>query len=267
MNICRSWKSENMMYNVFSHDGSVALDYKFDDNNTIFANAIYNWRDDRENRFRTTYDDIEPIYNGEEITGFEGRVKRQTKGGVDNSRNKNRRLEDQRVQNYSIRGEHLINSKLDLDWSANYAKAREYRPGERYIEYRQKGLEMTEDLSDLRFPLITTTGEAVDEFKFNSVTENKDETSESEFGAKINIRFPFTIIPSQKGRLRTGLRLRLKEKERNNIFYSYEPTGSGMDLLSEIQTSTFDGKNFNPGNKYIPGTFASTDLLGKFRFE
>jgi TonB-dependent receptor len=256
--------SEIRKYDVqrIRRSGSVALDYKFDENNTIFANAIYNWRDDRENRFRTTYDDIEAIYDGENITGFEGRVKRQTKGGVDSDRNKNRRLEDQRVQNYSIRGEHLINSKLDLDWSANYAKAREYRPGERYIEYRQKGLEMTEDLSDLKFPLITTTGESVDKFKFDSVTENTDETSESEFGAKVNIRFPFTIIPSQKGRLRTGLRLRLKEKERNNNFFSYEPINDGMELLSEIPTSNFNGQGFNPGSKYVPGTFASASYLG-----
>lgn len=244
---------------------SLALDYKFDENNAIFANAIYNWRDDRENRFRTTYDDIEAIYDAADeskIIGFEGRVKRQTKGGVDNNRNKSRRLEDQRVQNYSLRGEHLIGSKLDLDWSANYAKAREYRPEERYIEYRQKGLEMTQDLSDLRFPLITTTGESVDEFKFDSVTENTDDTSESEFGAKVNIRFPFTIIPSEKGRLRTGLRVRLKEKKRDNIFYSYEPTGDEMELLSGIPTSYFDGNGFNPGSKYVPGTFASAKYLG-----
>jgi len=256
--------SEVRKYDVqrIRRSGSVALDYKFDENNTIFANAIYNWRDDRENRFRTTYDDIEAIYDGENITGFEGRVKRQTKGGVDNSRNKNRRLEDQRVQNYAIRGEHLINSKLDLDWSANYAKAREYRPGERYIEYRQKGLEMSQDLSDLRFPLVTTTGEAVDQFEFDSVTENTDETSESEFGAKINIRFPFSIIASEKGRIRTGLRLRMKEKERNNNFFSYEPINGGMDLLSDVSTSYYDGKNFNPGSKYVPGTFASASFLG-----
>jgi len=256
--------SEIRKYDVqrIRRSGSVALDYKFDENNTVFANAIYNWRDDRENRFRTTYDDIEAIYDGETITGFEGRAKRQTKGGVDSNRNKNRRLEDQRVQNYSLRGEHLINSKLDLDWSANYAKAREYRPGERYIEYRQTGLEVFQDLSDLRFPLVTTTGEAVDQFELNSVTENTDETSESEFGAKINIRFPFSIIAAEKGRIRTGLRLRMKEKERNNIFFSYEPVNGGMDLLSEIQTSFYDGKNFNPGSKYVPGTFASASYLG-----
>lgn len=256
--------SEIRKYDVqrIRRSASVALDYKFNENNTIFANAIYNWRDDRENRFRTTIDDIEPIYNGEEITGFEGRVKRQTKGGIDNSRNKNRRLEDQRVQNYSLRGEHLINSKLDLDWSANYAKAREYRPGERYIEYRQKGLDVFQNLTDQRFPLVTTAGEALDQFKFDSVTENTDDTSESEFGAKVNIRFPFSVIAGEKGRLRTGLRLRLKEKERNNMFYAYEPINGGMDLLSEVPTSYFDGQGFNPGSKYVPGTFASASYLG-----
>ena len=241
---------------------SIALDYKFNENNTIFANAIYNWRDDRENRFRTTYDDIEAIYDGEDIIGFEGRVKRETKGGVDNNRNKNRRLEDQRVQNYSIRGEHLINSKLDLDWSANYAKAREYRPGERYIEYRQEGLDIFQDFSENKFPLVTSLGEALDELELDSVSENTDDTSESEFGAKVNIRVPFTIIPAEKGRLRTGLRLRMKEKMRNNIFYAYEPINDDMALLSDVPTSFFDGKGFNPGDKYVPGTFASANFLG-----
>ena len=256
--------SEIRKYDVqrIRRSGSIALDYKFDENNSIFANAIYNWRDDRENRFRTTYDDIEAIYDGETITGFEGRVKRETKGGIDNKRNKNTRLEDQRVQNYSIRGEHLIHSKLDLDWSANYAKAREYRPGERYIEYRQEGLEIVQDFSENKFPLVSSVGESLDQLEFDSASENTDETSESEFGAKVNIRFPFTVIPSQKGRIRTGLRLRMKEKERNNIFYSYEPVNGGMDLLSEVPTSFYDGKNFNPGSKYIPGTFASANFLG-----
>ncbi len=256
--------SEVRKYDVqrIRRSASLALDYKFNENNTIFANAIYNWRDDRENRFRTTYDDIEAIYDGEDIIGFEGRVKRETKGGVDNNRNKNRRLEAQTVQNYSIRGEHLINSKLDLDWSANYAKAREYRPGERYIEYRQEGLDMTQDFSEHRFPLVTTSGEALDELEFDSVSENTDDTSESEFGAKVNIRVPFTIIPSEKGRFRTGLRLRMKEKMRNNIFYTYEPINDDMALLSDVPTSFFDGKGFNPGDKFVPGTFASANFLG-----
>ncbi|RZK00296.1 MAG: TonB-dependent receptor, partial [Flavobacterium sp.] len=125
---------------------SLAFDYKFNNNNTIFASAIYNWRDDRENRFKTSYTDIEANYDANDaIIGYTGTVVRETKGGIDNKRNKNRRLEDQRVQNYSLRGEHLLSSKLDLDWSMNYATAREYRPSERYIEFEQEGVDMFED--------------------------------------------------------------------------------------------------------------------------
>ena len=240
---------------------AVAMDFKINDYNTIFANAIYNWRDDRENRFRTTYDDIEPEYNGDsgEILGFTGNVKRETKGGSGN-RNNDRRLEDQRVQNYSLRGEHLLNSKLDLDWAMNYSKAREYRPGERYIEFEQEELGMTEDLTNLKKPLITSTGEDLSSFELSGLTENTDETEESEFGAKVNIRFPLSAIEGQKGRLRTGLRLRIKDKSRNNIFYSYEPM---EDLtLADVQTSYYGGDGFNPGSKYVPGTFASAGYLG-----
>ncbi len=239
---------------------SVALDYKFNDNNVIYANAIYNWRDDRENRFRTTYDDIAPEYEGETIIGYTGRVKRETKGGVDNSRNKSRRLEDQRVQNYALRGEHLLSSTLDMDWSMNYAKAREFRPGERYIEFEQEDLAFTQDLSNTKKPFIGTTGEDAASFAQSALTENRDNTEESEFGARVNIRFPFSAIAGQKGRLRTGLRLRIKDKDRNNIFYSYEPTSDVT--LADVQTSYFGGNGFNPGSKYVPGLFASANYLG-----
>ncbi len=255
-------KAEIRQYDVqrIRRSGAVALDYKFNDNNTIYANAIYNWRDDRENRFRTTYDKIEPIYNGESITGYKGRVKRETKGGIDNNRNKNRRLEEQRVQNYSIKGEHLLNSKLDLDWSVNYAKAREYRPNERYIGFEQKNVDMDENLTDLRKPLITTNGETSKSFKQAALSENTNNTEESELGAKVNIRFPFSVIDGQKGRLRTGLRIRLKDKERDNDFYSYTPINK--ITLADVPTTYYDGKGFNPGSKYIAGQFASASYLG-----
>jgi TonB-dependent receptor len=239
---------------------ALALDFKFDENNTIFANAIYNWRDDRENRFRTTYDNLVPSYNGETITGFTGDIKRETKGGIANSRNKSRRLEDQRVQNYALRGEHLLNAKLDLDWSVNYATAREYRPNERYIEFEQENASLSEDLSNLRKPLVFHTGNALNLFEQSALSENRDHTEESELGGKLNIRIPFSLISGQKGRLRTGLRARIKDKSRNNIFYSYEP--GDERTLSEVPGSFYGGNGFNPGSKFVPGAFASASYLG-----
>jgi TonB-dependent receptor len=254
-------ESDIRIYNVqrIRRSAAIALDYEFNENNRIFANAIYNWRDDRETRFRTRYDDIAPIYDNESITGFTGRVRRQTKGGIDNNRNKGTRLEDQRVQNYSLKGEHLLNSKLDLDWSVNYATASEFRPNERYLEFEQEGLAFTQDLSNNRLPLISTSGENLNLFAQTALSENRDRTNESELGAKVNIRFPFSVIKDQKGRIRTGLRLRLKDKERNNIFYSYTP--STAFTLAEVPTTFFAGNGFNPGSQYISGTQASVSYL------
>lgn len=240
---------------------SVAADFKFNESNTIYANAIYNWRDDRENRYALTYDDMEPIYNGEVIEGFTGNVKRENKGGIDSDRGKSRRLEEQKVQNYALRGEHLLSSKLDFDWSVNYATASEYKPNERYIEFEQEELEMSQNLSNPKKPFVTTTGEDVSSFELSELTQSTDDTDESEFGAKVNVRFPLSAIEGQKGRLRTGLRVRIKDKQRNNIFYSYEPTAGDL-TLADVPTVFYDGKNFNPGSQYVPGTFATAKYLG-----
>ncbi|MCD8539313.1 MAG: carboxypeptidase-like regulatory domain-containing protein [Leadbetterella sp.] len=137
---------------------ALAVDYKFNDRNVIYANAMYNWRDDRENRFRARYRGIKPVYDdADNITGYTGAIRRQTKGGIDNNRNKNRRLEEQKVQNYSLKGEHLIGSKLDFDWQMNYSKAQEFRPSERYIEFEAKDLAFTEHLGNPEKPLINNT--------------------------------------------------------------------------------------------------------------
>ena len=75
---------------------------------------MYNWRDDRENRFRTQFKDVEPVYDEatQAITGYTGNITRETKGGIDNCRNKNARLEDQRVQSYSLTGTHLLSPRF-----------------------------------------------------------------------------------------------------------------------------------------------------------
>lgn len=240
---------------------SIAADFKFNESNTIYANAIYNWRDDRENRYALTYDDMEPIYAGETITGFTGNVKRENKGGIDSDRGKSRRLEEQKVQNYALRGEHLLSSKLDMDWSVNYATASEYKPNERYIEFEQEELEMSQNLIDPRKPLVTSAGEDLSSFELSELTQSTDDTDESELGAKVNFRFPLSVIEGQKGRLRTGLRARIKDKQRNNIFYSYEPTAGDL-TLADVPNVYYSGKGFNPGEKYVPGAFATASYLG-----
>ncbi|AIM38166.1 TonB-dependent receptor [Sphingobacterium sp. ML3W] len=241
---------------------ALAFDYKFNEKHMLYANAMYNWRDDRENRYRLRYRKMKPIYDDQEnITGVTGNLDRETKGGIDDNKNKNSRLETQKVQNYSIGGEHLVSPKIALDWSTNYAVASEDRPHERYIAYEVEDVAMTQDLSNTRFPLVTSVGDKAEDFKQGKISENDNYTEESEFGAKINVRFPFSVIKDQKGRIRTGLRMRLKDKSRDNIFYEYEPVNA-MGNLNTVPNSFYSGAGFQPGSQYIPGTFVDRNYLG-----
>jgi len=240
-----------------------AADYKFNESNTIYFNAIYNSRDDLENRYRARYRGIKPIYDANDnITGYAGDVRRQTKGGIDDKKNENRRLERQTVQNYAIGGEHLLSSKLDMDWSVNYAKAAEDRPNERYIEFQNKGLDLDMNLNNPRFPLIKGISDnSASNFSLREITDNFNYTDETELGVKLNFRIPLSFVENQKGRLRFGARMRIKDKQRDNIFYEYSPIAA-FGNLNTIANSFYSGENWQVGSQYVAGTFASASYLG-----
>jgi TonB-dependent receptor len=242
---------------------SAAFDFKLGQNHTITANAMYNWRDDLENRYRLRTDNIAPIYDdNNSITGYTGRISRQTKGGIDNSSNKGTRLEAQKVQNYSVKGDHLLNSKVDLDWSVSYSTASEDRPNERYINFRKSNNAITYN-GDSYSPMFTPTTLSAGSLGLNEISENHDFTEETELGAKVNVRFPLSVIADQKGRMRVGGRLRLKTKDRNNNFFVYNPVNED-DYATLGNTSTVDWNagDFQAGSHLIPGVFTSKQFLG-----
>lgn len=240
---------------------SLNTDWKINNNNTLALDAMYNRRSDRENRYRTSYTDLEPVYGDEgAITGYEGNIVRQTKGGIDDRRNKNARLEIQTVQSYALSGTHLISPKFDMDWNLSYASASEDRPHERYIEYQQEGLSMQQDLSNTRLPYIDAPGQDYSLFAFDKLTEQHDFTKETEYAAKINARVPMSAIAGQKGRLHFGAKARIKSKERKNNFYEYVPLND-LGSLNDAGIVTYN-KALIQGDRYVPGSFASKKWLG-----
>lgn len=243
---------------------AAAIDFKFNQKHRISANVMYNWRDDWENRFRLRYQDIEPEYDdNNNITGYTGGISRETKGGIESDRVKGRRLEEQKTQNYSLRGDHLFGSKLNMDWAVSYSKASEYRPHERYIEYETEDVAFNSNFDSPEYPLLKPTSTlSLGDYELNSISENSDNTSEDELGIKANFRIPFSLVNNQKGRLRFGGRLRIKNKDRNNMFREYSPLNGDMDDMSQVETSNWDGKKWNPETKYVPGTFVSKSYLG-----
>jgi len=242
---------------------AAALDYQFDEKNNITFNAMYNWRDDWENRYRYSATDVEPEYDdNDKITGYTGKIVRENKGGTAVGRGNSARLEEQRVQNYSLRGDHLIGNKLDMDWGISYSTASEYTPHERYITY-ESGDVGFDNFGTEKLPLLQPlAAPALSEYELDELTDNTDKTTEDELGARLNFRLPLSIVAGQKGRLRFGGRLRLKNKERNNNFNEYTPLNDDMENLSQVPLVTWDGKNWNPDHKYVPGDFVNRDFLG-----
>ncbi len=250
---------------------SANFNYDFNANNNIYLKSMYNWRDDRENRFRLEqemldWDDINEgdftISNGIP-TRFPVEVKRQSKGGIDNSRNKNRRLEDQRMQNYTLGGTHVM-GKLKFDWMSSYAKASEERLNERYAEYESEYI-INNDNTDPKFPVFTPVNESdfndLSSFEFGEITEESQYTEEEDFNFFANFELPSDFFGKGDGTLKFGARGRFKKKIRDNNFFEFD-LESAYPTLADIPTKNYTDADYLAGERYVSGLFASEEWLG-----
>ncbi len=251
---------------------SANFDYAFNPNNKLYLKTMYNWRDDRENRYRLRYRAIEPIFEDgtEDITGFQGEIRRQTKGGLDNDRNKNTRLEDQRMQNYTFGGEHLI-GKIKFDWMGSYASASEERLNERYIEYELEEtadgdpIPFNADFSDPEFPVIVPANPSdalLSRYAFREITEENQFTEEKDWNFFANLQIPLSLVKEQEGFIKVGGRLRFKEKDRNNDFFEFSPESSIFDNLSQLPLVDQTDDDFLAGSQYVAGAYVDPEYLG-----
>ncbi|WP_136466698.1 TonB-dependent receptor [Flagellimonas onchidii] len=249
---------------------SANVDYAFDANNTVFIKTMYNWRDDRENRFRLRFRSIEPVFadGTENIIGYEGEIRRQTKGGIPGGRIKNTRLEDQRMQNYSVGGDHLFGS-LKMDWMASYAKASEERPNERYAEYEiGDAIGINANLGNPRYPSFSPTNASdatLSNFELKEFTEENQFTEEEDFNAFLNFELPADMFGAGDGTIKFGGRFKSKNKVRSNDFIEAEPI-TGFETLADIQTRDYTKSDFLAGNQYASGEFVDPAFLGTLDF-
>ncbi|MCV6631030.1 MAG: TonB-dependent receptor [Flavobacteriaceae bacterium] len=238
---------------------SANFDYAFTPDHVLSFKSMYNWRDDRENRYRLRYKDIEE--DGGQIIA---EVRRQTKGGIDNNRNKNTRLEDQRMQNYSLGGEHLF-GKVKVDWMAAYSKASEERLNERYIEYRVKDVAVNTNLSDLRKPVISAVNAAdvdVDQFELKDISEENKYTDEKDFNAFLNFEIPADFFGQGNGTVKFGGRLKLKDKERENDYFEYGDETDAYEIMGSQPLVNKTNADFLAGSQYAAGQFVDPSFLG-----
>ena len=251
---------------------SANLDYNFNANNSIYLKTMYNWRDDRENRFVLAQEildaeDIEPgdfVINDNNIpVRFPVEVARETKAGLDNDRNKNTRLEDQRMQNYSLGGKHLFGS-LQFDWMGSYAKASEERLNERYAQYVSE-YSINNNSSLPEFPLFTPVNagddNALENFEFDEITEENQYTEEEDMNVFLNFQLPADFFDVGDGFVKFGLRGRFKNKTRDNDFFEFD-LEDDFPTLADVPSRSLTDPEFLAGSEYQAGLFADERWLG-----
>ena len=251
---------------------SANFDYNFDANNSIYLKTMYNWRDDRENRFRLQQEIIDAedinvgdfVINGNgDLTRFPVEVVRETKGGIDSNRNQNTRLEDQRMQNYTLGGEHLLGD-IKVDWMTSYAKASEERLNERYVAYAAEYL-INNNNTNPRFPFYSpvNSNEANDlsNFEYDELTEETQYTEEEDINIFLNLQAPADWFGKGDGFWKAGLRGRFKNKNRDNNFFEFDFEDQ-FPTLADVPTRDYSDPDYLAGSRYQIGSFATEQWLG-----
>jgi TonB-dependent receptor len=282
-NVEFEWKEKDDKTYIGEHDirrydvkrnrmsASFNLDFVANKKNTFYLKSIYNQRNDWENRYRIRFRKIKaPDANG--IS--KAKVRRQTKGGINNNKNDNSRLEEQSTYKLSLGGEHTIFNSIKLKWKTGISKAKENRPNERYIRFKSEDdIDVFQDYSSKRLPALTpTNGDFNDptKFEFDEATEEIRYTQEKKIGSKVDVTIPLNTFGSYKNSLKFGLKYNNKEKLRDNIFYKYDDyveNDLGISSMDKTTTKDYTLDDFLVGSKYKSGIFTSNEYLGNLNFK
>lgn len=247
---------------------SASLDYRLNPTSTLYFRSLYNSRDDWENRFRARYILTEP----DSVGNQRAEIRRQTKGGGPDARLRDARLEDQRTQSHQIAGEHLLNGFAQLDWSAQIGRASETRPDERYIEWRRTNVAITPNYSDEqtpRFNPVNAADVAPGAFTFRRIELIDSYTKDEDMNGRIDLALPFREGTST---VKVGLRLRDKDKARNNTFsraVPVTPANFANMALTGAQDFTYNRNYAGPydyGTFSRPGYLADLDVFNPAQF-
>ncbi len=265
---------------------SAAFNWDMNENNKIFFNGLYNRRNDWENRYKTK---VKMNSDGDlKEVGIE------TKGGSEDE--KFTRLEQQQTMTFTLGGEHLIGSKLLMDWGGTLSAASEARPNESYIAYAIESDEEEIDGEDeyiynigtvnmnydnMRQPFAENGGEllTLDAIMRKGIGEDSktgelDELSRSQqmieeldYSAYLNFKYDITG-GSYASSVKFGGKYATKSKKVDVSCYEYKKgVEDTFDAIALDNTMIADRAGFMQGEEYNFGReFVTREFLGNFDF-
>ncbi|MBC9794614.1 TonB-dependent receptor [Sinomicrobium weinanense] len=238
---------------------SASLDYDLSADHKLHFKTLFNHRNDYENRYRLTFKSMEDE-DGDGI--YTAEVRRQTKGGSHD--NKNARLENQKMYRLSLGGDHILFDALEADWNVSWARASEKRPNERYIEYEQEGIELIQDFSRNKFPvMVPENGDYNDPalFGLKELTEENQDTKEDNYTARVNFKTALIREGDYASYIKFGYKYNKKKKDRDNDFFEYTSLSGDLENMSRVSYGDHTVSGFKPGGRYVSGNLVDRGFL------
>lgn len=244
---------------------SLALDWQINPNHKLEFKGIFNNRNDWENRYRHTYEHVDPEDVGGATNMYD--VKYEVKAGGPDERYA--RLERQRTMDYALSGDHLF-GRLHFDWNASYSQAGEERPHERYLGYEKKEIAMNTDFSDIRRPFMSAinsddlllNSSNSNGYEFDELTESFEDIKEKDLKFSANFEVPLKS-GEFANRLKFGAKVVDKHKEMDIDYYDYTPLDKdafNADALGHLYSQNRNG--YMAGERYQVGNFVDKEYVG-----
>lgn len=260
-NSLATWEVRKYIIQRVRKSGSLNMDFRLDDNSTFYFDGIYNNRKDWENRYRLQYKKLDEGEGSAELV-------RQIKAGINDDANDNARLEDQTTYKFGLTGDHFIANTLKFKWAVSADKASEERPHERYLAWNLKKQNVNVNLGNTEEPVLSTDAD-INSFKFKELTEEYQFTEEKNLVLKSDFALPLINSGDNKNLVKFGGKVRIKDKKRDNNFFSYELTDAGETMfasLTSLPTEDFTDNDFLAGN-YKIGRFTPVEYVGSINLE
>lgn len=237
---------------------SVTMDYEFNQNSMVYIRGMFNNYSDDEIRRRKVYGLDDPL---SENYFLYGDVKHDVKD----------RTKMQNLSTINVGGEQRIGI-VKLFYEAAYATAKQNTPDRVFGRFENPGqaLAIKFDYSDPDFPKPYFPNEEdlavalnYSEYEFDRLSMRQEYVTDNNVTGKLDIEIPYLNTQKQKGFLKLGGKIRLKEKEQDinaMVLGSYNTTnplypGTAPELTLPGMSDGFSDHDFlNQGYEleYIP---------------
>jgi TonB-dependent receptor len=211
------------------------VDYRLNDNHTLFARGLYNNRDKTgvRHQFRLRPD------RGT-ITSLQGDL--YTVEGVRVEPIGRRNAIQNELASFTVGGQSDFSS-IGMDYSFTYSYGTHNSPFQEYLRYRVNGMDMTYDVSNRNAATINwiNGSEAVvsdpSNYRMTRYENRIDDVVDQDINTRINFTVPFGL-GNTAGTLKFGGRFFHKEKDRNHEVIEFNDI-NGTFLMSDVASSDF----------------------------